>query len=166
VNKARYAIIAGIGIYALSRPKKGVDIVPIPNKKELEDFQQKEPNTEVGKLYITVYLKASGTEKFAIGLGAYGGESGLRDKVTKIAQDLIPSLNKGPIPKIVSKAYPKSFKSVNGGYRAIIAYIAMFHKGAMAGPVREKALAYITSMLKKDKEFGPRILKVSAVKSN
>ncbi len=126
--------------------------------------QKTNPDSVPGKLSITVTLKVSGTEKFAIGLGAYGGEQGLKDKVSKFAQDIIPTLNKGPIPKIVSKAYPKSFKSVDAGYTAVIAYMAMFHKGAKNEPVKKVALDYITKTLKANKEFGSRVLSVKAEK--
>jgi hypothetical protein len=122
------------------------------------------PTVDVGKLFVTVLIRASGTEKFAIGLGAYGGESGLKDSVIETAQKLIPTLNKGPIPIIVSKAYPKSFKSVEGGYKAIIGYLANFHHGASPGPVKPKALEYIAKVLKSDPKYGPRIKSVSAAK--
>ncbi len=168
--------LTGLGYYFLSRPKSNIvdnkskqivdDVTPTKEetKQAIADEQKKNPETEAGKLFVTVLLKASGAEKFAIGLGAYGGESGLQAQVNDVAQSLIPKLNLGPIPKIVSKAYPKSFKSVDDGYQTVIGYLAMFHKGAKNEPVKKVALDYITKVLKSDKKFGNRIIKVSAAK--
>lgn len=167
--------LVGIGGYLSTQRKpkykrkgdpKPDDVLPNPykgnEKKETPSNNKQPPIT--GKLQIIVDLSASGSEKFAIGLGAFGGESGLKNKVNQTAQKLIPKLNQGPIPKIITKAYPKSFKSIDGGYRYIVSYGAEFHAGAKNEPVRKVALKYITKVLKSDKEFGPRIKAVKAAK--
>lgn len=118
-----------------------------------------------GKLQVAFMLAASGGEKFALSMGALGGVDGLTEKAKAMATDLIPTLNKGPIPKIITKqGYLKSFKDVDNGYLVTVAYGAQFHKGAVNGPVRKEALDYITKVLKANKDFGSRVTKVQAAK--
>ncbi len=147
----RNAVLAGLvlaGLYYIgSKHKPNTPVTPPPPMPK--------PSTTQGKFTVDVLMKASGTEKFGISMGAMGGESGLKDKAVQVAQDIIPKLNNGAKFTIVSKAYPKSFKDVDGGYRLVVSYI--IEKPIKVTPAMTE---HITSVLKSDSQFGDRIGKV------
>jgi len=153
--------------YLSSRGKNAQPSKPVQptSQKPTPSTPQKPVPEGAGKLQISFLLAASGGEKFALSMGAMGGVGGLTEKAKAAATNLIPTLNKGPIPKIITKqGYLKSFTDMDNGYLVTVAYGAQFHKGASNGPVRKEALDYITKVLKSNKDFGSRVTKVQAAK--
>jgi hypothetical protein len=113
---------------------------------------------------VTVSLRVSGGEKFAIGLGAYGGEDGLKQKAVELARDIqakLPSACPGA-PKLESQ--PKvTMKDVDGGYKVFVRWVARWSHDKK-GPLKPRVVECMSRLVKADENIGERVKSLTAVR--